>query len=77
MAIRVPDLFDSLVPCGQLAPRAHEIAGILDHPVYDCFYVALAENRSCLLVTADERLLGRLETSMWQQLARPLRELRA
>jgi predicted nucleic acid-binding protein len=30
----------------------------LRHPVYDCFYVALAERERCALITADERLVA-------------------
>jgi len=26
------------------------------HPIYDCFYLALAERERCLLATADDRL---------------------
>jgi predicted nucleic acid-binding protein len=76
MAQKIVDLFDSLVPCAQLVPRAYEIAGMLDHPVYDCFYLALAESRNCDLITADERLLARLEPSILKTLARRLDSLR-
>ncbi|MBM3733958.1 MAG: type II toxin-antitoxin system VapC family toxin [Acidimicrobiia bacterium] len=40
-----------------LAPRAAAIAAELDHPIYDCFYLALAERERVALVSADERLL--------------------
>jgi len=40
-----------------LAPRAFELAATMDHPIYDCFYLALAERERCAMVTADERLL--------------------
>jgi predicted nucleic acid-binding protein len=56
--------FDELVPSAGLKNRALQIAIELRHPVYDCFYLALAEQRDCQLVTADERLLracGRTE----------------
>lgn len=39
-----------------LMADATEIALRLDHPVYDCFYLALARAEGCQLVTADERL---------------------
>ena len=32
----------------------------LDHPAYDCRYLALAEQRNATLVTADQRLLNAL-----------------
>ena len=40
-----------------LAPRALAIATELAHPIYDCFYLALAERERAPLVSADERLL--------------------
>jgi predicted nucleic acid-binding protein len=30
----------------------------LTHPIYDCFYVALAEREQCALITADARLVA-------------------
>ena len=45
-----------LVPLEELAPRALEIAAQLDHPIYDCFYLALAERERVPLVSADRRL---------------------
>lgn len=47
-------------PTGPLLARALVLAERLDHPVYDCSYVALAERERATLVTADERLLGKL-----------------
>jgi predicted nucleic acid-binding protein len=32
----------------------------LDHPAYDCVYVALAAANDCRFVTADQRLLRKL-----------------
>jgi predicted nucleic acid-binding protein len=43
-----------------LLGRALAMARHLEHPVYDCVYVALAERERATLVTADERLLARL-----------------
>jgi predicted nucleic acid-binding protein len=45
-----------------LLPRAMELARRLDHPVYDCVYLALAEREHAALVTADQRLFRRLST---------------
>jgi predicted nucleic acid-binding protein len=52
-------LFHELVPAADLKDRALEIALALKHPAYDCFYLALAQQRDCKLVTADERLQRR------------------
>ncbi len=39
-----------------LARAATELAIAMDHPAYDCAYLALAESLSCDLVTADRKL---------------------
>jgi predicted nucleic acid-binding protein len=52
----VASLLPRLVPLEELAPRALEIAVQLDHPIYDCFYLALAERERIPLVSADRRL---------------------
>src|SRR5690349_9037073 len=52
-----------------LARRAIHIAQTLDHPVYDCFYVALAEREAAPLVTADRRLLAKLAGTPWAGIA--------
>lgn len=49
--------FAQLTATEELAARATEFAVDLKHPIYDCFYLALAERERCPLVTADERLL--------------------
>jgi predicted nucleic acid-binding protein len=51
-------IFTALVPMAELAARATEIAIELRHPIYDCFYLALAERERCALVSADARLLA-------------------
>lgn len=50
--------FDDLVPDEALHARALELAIDLRHPIYDCFYLALAEREAATLVTADARLLA-------------------
>lgn len=56
-----------------LLPRALEFAGVLDHPVYDCVYLALAHQLAAPLVTADRRLLTAVEGSTLEVELRPLR----
>ena len=51
-------LYSSLVPMTGIAARATEIAIALKHPVYDCFYLALAERERAPLVSADKRLVA-------------------
>ena len=61
-----------LRPTASLARRALALAIELDHPVYDCFYLALAELEEDVLVTADDRLLRRLSGSRFEALAKAL-----
>src|SRR5262245_9479498 len=53
-----PHFFERLVPLQDLLTRAAEIALSVQHPVYDCFYLALAERERADLVTADARLVA-------------------
>ena len=46
-----------LVPSRALMESATRLAIELDHPAYDCLYLALAVENGCRFVTADERLV--------------------
>jgi predicted nucleic acid-binding protein len=70
----LPNLFDELVPLAGLNSRAWDIAATLNHPVYDAFYLALAELREAVLITADNRLLTRVRGSEWAPHVRRLGE---
>lgn len=48
------------MPSRPLLGAATEMAIQLDHPAYDCLYLALAVANDCQFVTADERLLRKL-----------------
>jgi predicted nucleic acid-binding protein len=48
-----------LVPMRALLESATRFALRLDHPAYDCFYLALAESLSCDVVTADARFAAK------------------
>ncbi|MGH7119617.1 MAG: type II toxin-antitoxin system VapC family toxin [Acetobacteraceae bacterium] len=50
-----------LLPTRALLEPATRIAIELDHPAYDCVYVALAIERDCRFVTADGRFLRKLD----------------
>lgn len=47
-----------------LIDRAGRISLALDHPVYDCLYLACAEETGSSLVTADERLVNKVDASV-------------
>ncbi len=57
MVRALPLSFDRLAPTAPLSERALELARRFDHPAYDCFYVALAESESAVLVTDDDKLI--------------------
>jgi predicted nucleic acid-binding protein len=42
----------------ELQQQALEIAIHLNHSIYDCFYLALAERERCASITADAKLLA-------------------
>ena len=61
-----------LYPSELFIERALEIAMTLNHPVYDCLYLACAESLGATLVTADARLLGAVKGSPIATMVRPL-----
>ena len=72
IADAIPYAFSALFGATRLSARAFALARQLDHPVYDCIYLALAELEEVPLLTADRRLLTRLRGSELQGLALPL-----
>ncbi|MFZ9751976.1 MAG: type II toxin-antitoxin system VapC family toxin [Cyanobium sp.] len=50
------DLVDRVEPDRHLQAEALALACHLDHPVYDCLYLALARREAATLVSADRRL---------------------
>lgn len=44
-------------------PRALAMAADLEHPVYDCVYLALAEARDDFVLTADLRFAAKIATT--------------
>jgi predicted nucleic acid-binding protein len=57
-----------LLPTRPSMEAATRIAIELDHPAYDCVYLALAIDNGCKFVTADERLLRKLDQRRQQTL---------
>ena len=72
VARALPMSFDRLTPTAELAPRAFAIGHRFDHPVYDCFYLALAETESATLVTDDAQVLALARKAGLSRLIRPL-----
>ena len=60
-----------LLPMRPLFETATRISIELDHPAYDCVYLALAQASKCRFVTADERFVRKLRRSR----NRPLQSL--
>jgi len=57
MVRALPLSFDRLAATAPLSERALDLARRFDHPAYDCFYVALAESESAVLITDDDKLI--------------------
>ncbi len=49
-----------LVPARAFMETATRLAIDLDHPAYDCLYLALAIENDCRFVTADERMVNKI-----------------
>jgi predicted nucleic acid-binding protein len=50
--------FSRLIPVAHLIRPAAALTRRLDHPIYDCLYLALADTEGLRVVTADQRLLA-------------------
>lgn len=63
-----------LYPSALFNERALEIAFLLEHPVYDCLYLACAELNDGVLITADEALGEAARRAGFGRLIRHLEE---
>lgn len=61
-----------VLPTRHLLAAATGLAIDLDHPAYDCIYLALAMERSCQLATADERFLRKVRENRRGQFSKLL-----
>lgn len=68
----LPDAFAALVDSREVLVTAARLSLRLNHPAYDCLYVAVAEDRGAVLVTADDRLVRVVRGTPWQDLVRRL-----
>lgn len=65
---KLPRLFAELRPIEALYADAFELSRELDHPIYDCFYLALAAGERAPLLTVDLRLQAKVAATRWQNL---------
>lgn len=56
--LNLPAAFQRLVTGTELTETAWHWSHTLDHPAYDCFYIACAEHVAGRMVTVDARLLA-------------------
>jgi predicted nucleic acid-binding protein len=70
----LPSAFSSLWPIADLVADAMVISRILQHPVYDCIYLALAWRTGARIVTADERFVEKSRTTSWETFLLHLRD---
>lgn len=58
----------TLVPDKDLVGHALDLTLRLDHPTYDCMYLACAADHDANFITADARLIGKLkQTGGWSR----------
>ncbi len=72
MAAAIGNYIPRLRPSGELAGRALDMALELDHPVYDCLYLACSEAASGVLVTADKKFCQAVRGTPFEPLVRYL-----
>jgi predicted nucleic acid-binding protein len=58
-----------------LLPLALEIAMAIRHSIYDCVYLALADQQDCRFVTADRRFRNAIASGPWAPSVISLSEL--
>ena len=59
---RFADFFTQILPSRPFLNLAFEISFDLDHPLYDCLYLACAQAMDGLLVTADKSFVDAAQT---------------
>ena len=52
-------MINYLEPLDTLIDVALDLSIRMSHPIYDCLYLALAQLRDCMMVTADKKLADR------------------
>lgn len=62
----------ALMPAVSLAHRAFAIAVELDRPIYDCHFLALAEQSGRPLITADKRFVDQCAATRFEKMVERL-----
>lgn len=70
----LPTAFSALWPVTDLVADAMVISRILQHPVYDCIYRALAWRTGASVVTADARFIEAAQAKSWDTFLVHLRD---
>lgn len=65
----VDDFSVETVSMRELTAPAVDLSILLDHAVYDCFYLALSIVQECKLVTADGRLYRKIHATLSRDVA--------
>ncbi len=73
----VREILGPLVNVAELHDEAFELCLALLHPIYDCYYLALALRTGDVFVTADQRFLRKLAGTRFAPHAMHLSEVRA
>lgn len=68
----VASCFSGLFAASRLSSRAYALARVLDHPLYDCLYLALAELEATYVLTTDRRLADKVAGTATEGLVRTL-----
>jgi predicted nucleic acid-binding protein len=59
----MPRLFHRLVTCSDVMTTSIRLSQALDHSVYDCIYLAVAQSLAAPLITADTKFVAKLASS--------------
>jgi predicted nucleic acid-binding protein len=56
--LALPSFFQTVIVSASLLGEVLRLAKLLDHPVYDCLYLACAQRQGVKLVTADQKFVS-------------------
>ncbi len=55
------DIVDEFIPDEEILESARKISFTLNHPIYDCLFLALAQQKNAPFVSFDRRLLDKAD----------------